>query len=80
MGVANVPLPPRAGMVGSSAVAVYKDRVPYAKRVQALLQFVMVGYAFYLLVQWQQAAEVTAHTALVDELEHSRSGKATVQQ
>lgn len=44
-------------MVGSSAIAVYKERLPYAKQVQGLLQFLVVGYVFYLLVQWQQKTD-----------------------
>jgi hypothetical protein len=41
-------------MVGLSLVVVYKDQVPIAKQIQGLLQFLIVGYVFYLLVQWQQ--------------------------
>jgi hypothetical protein len=41
-------------MLGSSGLVAYKDQVPYAKQVQGALQFVMVGYVFMLLVQWQK--------------------------
>jgi hypothetical protein len=41
-------------MLASSGLVVYKDQVPYVKQVQGALQFVMVGYVFTLLVQWQE--------------------------
>jgi hypothetical protein len=49
-------------MLSSSALVVYKDQVPYAKQVQGILQFAIVGYIFMLLVQWQkqQSDEATS--------------------
>lgn len=41
-------------MAGSSITVVYKDQLSYARQIQGLLQVLIAGYVFYLLVRWQQ--------------------------
>jgi len=40
-------------MIASSLLTYYKDQVPHVKVIQSIVQVLMVGYFFLLLLSWQ---------------------------
>ncbi|CAB9522100.1 patatin-like phospholipase domain containing 8 [Seminavis robusta] len=47
-------------MLSSTLVSVYKEQVPYPKQIQSFFQMCIVGYVFYMLVQWQKMQQDAA--------------------
>jgi len=44
-------------MIASSLLTYYKDQVPHVKVIQSIVQVLMVGYFFLLLLSWQDQKE-----------------------
>ena len=48
-------------MLSSTLVSVYNETVPYSDKIQSLLQMLMIGYFFYMLVSWQKMNQDAAN-------------------
>jgi hypothetical protein len=41
-------------MASSSLLVLFKEEIPHAEQLQSAVQLCLVGYFFWLLVEWQK--------------------------
>jgi len=44
-------------VIASVLVRVYKEKIQYNDKIEGLLNYYLIGYFFYALVQWQKRVQ-----------------------